>query len=85
MAILTNVKMSSCVIQSEYPEERMGRSNWNGNSSMFSGSPISVKSDHGTTPQGFCSQIELREKKILLNSFLSKQKKNPFSLRSFQS
>lgn len=65
----------SCVIQSEYPEDRMGTPNWNGNSSVFSQNPISVKRDHGTTPQGFCSQTELREKQILLNSFLTKQKK----------
>lgn len=53
----------------------MGMPNWNGNSSVFSRNPISVKSDHGTTPQGFCSQIELRERKVLLNSFLPKQEK----------
>lgn len=56
----------------------MGMPNGNGSSS------VSVKSDHGTTPQGFCSQSELREKEILLNSFLVKQKKK-ILLCSFQS
>lgn len=56
------------------------RGGWERPTGMATVVCLSVKSGHGTTPQGFCSQIELRGKEILLNSFLVKQKKNPIML-----